>query len=315
MIAESPSRVASLAAIDLANARAGGNFYESRWIEAGNGACHAVVAGAGSTVVFVHGFPSFWYCWIRQLEALRPVHRVVALDALGAGASGRPQSVADYSVDRLAAWLAEVLAAIAPEGKVVLVGHDWGAALAFACAQSRPERLAGVVGIAAPPYSQFVRTLAEDPDQQLRSGYMQALRTMTADRARGVAKEAAQRAYAGLLERGEIDREEAALFASACGDPAAFAAGCAWYGANLGTDATRIAATPWPGGDPALQVPGLLIWGGADETFVPTAPNRFTAANPNAEALLLVGVNHWCMLEASDQVSRAIADFARDKAA
>lgn len=310
MPAGSASLAAALAAVDLANRQAGSAAYASRWLETGDRRCHAVEAGHGPTLLFVHGFPSFWYCWIRQLEALRQGHRVVALDALGAGASDRPDRAEDYTIEALVGWLQAAIAALAPAERVILIGHDWGAALCFALAQAAPQMLAGVIGIAAPPYAQFAQLVAQDPEQQARSHYMDGLRRMDAARAAEVAGEVARSAYAGLHGRGEIDSDEAALFEQACGDPPAFLAGCRWYGANLGAPAGAIAPRQWASGTAPLTVPALLIWGNADQTFVPQAPEQFQRDNPGAQTLRLDGIGHWCMLEAPERCSAAIADFA-----
>lgn len=310
MIASPASHAASLAAVRHSNTVAGRHIYASRWSEASGVRTHAVVAGAGKPIIFVHGFPSFWYCWARQLEALRDDFRVIALDALGAGATDRPADLKHYRIASLVGWLRDVFDTLCPDERPILVGHDWGAALSFALAQACPDAISGVVGIAAPPYSQFVRLLRCDRDQQARSAYMHELRLIERGRADAVAGPAVRAAYSGLLGGGHIDVAEFDLFDAACGEPGAFMGGCNWYGGNLGTSTSGIVPAPWVSGDAPLAVPALLIWGNADQTFVDTAPDRFLAENQGAQVLRLEGIGHWCMLQASNTVTDAIARFA-----
>lgn len=285
--------------------------YSEGWFDSDRTRLHYVTAGAGPTVLFVHGFPSFWYCWIRQLEALRRDYRVIAVDALGAGESSKPVRDSAYTISRLARGLGGLIDHLADKAPMVLVGHDWGAALAFACAQAWPERLAGVAGLAAPPFNQFLKLAADNRDQQERSAYMTAFRALTPERIahEDLARAITARAYAELVERGDLSAEEWALFQESVGRDRAMWAGTAWYRANLPPFATIGPRHLWPRRDPALAIPALLIWGEADQTFVGEITDGFVAAHPGAEALRLPGVGHWSMLQAADKVNTALAGF------
>ncbi len=298
---------ASLAAVAAANSQAPGSPYRSHWCGSAGQRLHAVGAGAGPVVVFIHGFPSLWSCWQRQMEALRSRWRVIAIDAPGAGASQRSGACADYAVAPVAATLDCAIDELAGGQRVVLVGHDWGAALAFAYAQARPDRLAGVVGMSAPPINLFLDMLASDPSQQARSGYMQRLRELDVHGAAALAAGLAGRAYAGLVERGVMSQAELDHIAAAIEDPEAVLAGAAWYRANL--PAPDQPATHWPEDDAPLAVPAMLVWGAADQTFEPDLPERFVARHPKASLLRLPGVGHWPMFEATDSVNAALAEF------
>jgi pimeloyl-ACP methyl ester carboxylesterase len=300
----------STAAVTFANHRLGEGSCASLFEGRDADRLHYVRAGDGPTIVFVHGFPSFWYCWIRQIESLRDRFTCIAVDMPGAGASSRSGDISAYRVPSLAARLTRFICAVAPEQRVLLVGHDWGASLSFAIAQARPDLFAGVCGIAAPPYNQFLGLFAESAGQQARSAYMEGLRTMTAERAKSVAAEVGRSAYQGLRDRDDICAPEHALFAAACGDPAALKGGADWYRANIcapGMDTTSLA---WPADDPPLTIPAQLIWGDADQTFEPDAPRDFAARQPNGSVIHLPGVGHWCMLQAADVVNDHLRRFA-----
>lgn len=104
---------------------------------------HYMAGGEGPLVVFIHGFPDFWYTWRHQLDAVAATHAVAAMDTRGYNLSGQPSGEAAYDMERL---VADVAAVIAGEGRdaAILVGHDWGAVTAWNVAAARPglvERL------------------------------------------------------------------------------------------------------------------------------------------------------------------------------
>lgn len=304
------AHAASLAAKDRLNSKGAGQAFVSNWVEADDARIHCVSSGEGPVVLFIHGFPSFWYCWARQLEALRHGYRVIAIDAPGAGATTNADAVEVYCVSALAAKIHQLVQTVAPGQKVLLVGHDWGAALAFAVAQAFPNKIAGVAGIASLPFNQILALLANDKDQQRRSSYMQRLCALSLEQAELTAHSIVAGAYAELASCKTVDPEEMTLFELACGNPRAFWNGALWYRANL-PDAQRSPQDcMWPPTDPSLDIPGLLIWGEADEVFVPRAPDYFAAKHSNATVLRLDSVGHWCMLQAPNQVNAALLEFA-----
>lgn len=91
---------------------------------------HYVTLGAGEPVVFVHGFPDFWYSWRHQMATLAPHFKTVAIDMRGYNLSDQPEGVESYRMELLLADIAAVIKDLGVE-KVNLVGHDWGGAIAW----------------------------------------------------------------------------------------------------------------------------------------------------------------------------------------
>ena len=103
LIAAAPAMAAPDPAVVHANAvRAGGAEYEEGWFGSGDQRLHYVAAGSGPLIIFYHGFPSFWFSWFDQMEALKGRYRVVAVDGLGAGLSAKPADQSAYRIARLA---------------------------------------------------------------------------------------------------------------------------------------------------------------------------------------------------------------------
>lgn len=113
---------------------------------------HYVEQGTGPLVLMCHGFPESWYSWRHQLPALaRAGYRAVALDMRGYGGTSKPEAIGAYSVSHL---IGDVVGAVAALGEkqAVVMGHDWGAPVAWYAALMRPDvfRAAAVLSV---PYS------------------------------------------------------------------------------------------------------------------------------------------------------------------
>jgi epoxide hydrolase 4 len=291
--------------------RTGDIAYTEAWFGQGDTILHYVAAGEGPLILFYHGFPSTWYSWFDQMEALKGRYRVVAVTALGAGQSGKPDRLEPFRVERLAKQLDALARHLNGRKPFVLVGHDWGAALAFAYAQAYPKRLRGVIGLSAPPYNLFLDLARADPDQQARSQYMQRFRTLSLDdiKARGLGEQIAKSAYAGLVENGALNADEAELFQRAVGDPQAMNGGMNWYRANVGDFAKISAKHQWPRHNRPIKVPALLLWGEKDETFVPSFLEKMPDYAAQLDIVTLPGVGHWVSIEKPEFANAAIVEF------
>lgn len=299
-------------AVAYANAHRSGDIgYTEGWFGKGDTRLHYVEAGNGPLVIFYHGFPSTWYSWFDQMEALKGRYRVVAVSALGGGPSGKPESLKPYKVERLAKQLDALARHLNGRERFTLVGHDWGAALAFAYAQAYPSRLNGVIGLSAPPYNLFLDLVRSDPEQQKRSQYMQRFRALTLAeiRERGLASQIAGQAYAGLPTAGWLTQEEHALFINRMADPLAMHGGMNWYRANIGDFAAISDKDLWPRHNRPIQVPAMLLWGDTDQTFAPAALDKMPAYASQLEIMKLPGVGHWASIEKPELANAAILAF------
>jgi pimeloyl-ACP methyl ester carboxylesterase len=111
---------------------------------------HIAEQGSGPLVLMCHGFPESWYSWRHQLQALAEAgFHAVAPDMRGYGQSARPIGIDQYSLFHLVGDMVGVLDALKEEHAVV-VGHDWGAPVAWHCALLRPDRFRAVVGLSVP---------------------------------------------------------------------------------------------------------------------------------------------------------------------
>jgi len=131
---------------------------------------HYVKAGQGPMILFIHGFPDFWYTWHKQMEGLMDSYTVVALDTRGYNLSDKPEKQEDYAMPLL---VGDIAAVIKAEGrdKSVIVGHDWGGAIAWSFAAMMPQMTDKLIIFNLPHLECMARELANNPDQQKNSGY------------------------------------------------------------------------------------------------------------------------------------------------
>jgi epoxide hydrolase 4 len=291
--------------------RQGDIAYKEGWFGEGDTRLHYVEAGEGPLVVLYHGFPSFWYSWFDQMELLKGRYRVVAVDGLGAGLSAKPEALEPYRVAQLAAQIDALARHVNGRKRFTLIGHDWGAALAFAYAQGYPKRLNAVIGMSAPPYNQFLDLVRGSPEQQKRSQYMQLFRSVTLDaiKEKKLTTQIWQQSYGSLIARGDLSKAEGDLFRAALSDPLAINGGMNWYRANMPPIGEIDAKTYWPAHNKPIRVSALLIWGEADGTFVPEFLQRFPEYAPKSEIVRLPGINHWTSMEKPEAANAAIAAF------
>jgi len=121
-----------------------------RSLEANGIRMHIVEQGRGPLVLLCHGFPESWYSWRHQLPALAAAgYRVVAPDMRGYGQTDRPQDIAQYTLLHMAGDMVGLLDELGVE-QAVIVGHDWGAPVAWTSALLRPDRFRAVAALSVP---------------------------------------------------------------------------------------------------------------------------------------------------------------------
>jgi pimeloyl-ACP methyl ester carboxylesterase len=224
---------------------------------------HYAVAGSGPLVVMLHGFPDFWYTWRRQIPALAGRFTVVAPDQRGYNETSKPAW--GYEVDVLVADVLGLVRALGHE-RAFLVGHDWGAAVAWAAAIAHPQRVARLAVLNVPHPAVFTRHLTSNPRQMLRSSYMAFFQLPWLPE---LALRAGDFATLERVVRADLgDRigdDELAAWKRALATPGTLTGGLNWYRAA----ARRGAKAFFPGPEVQCRVPTLLIHGDSDPFLGP----------------------------------------------
>lgn len=131
----------------------------------------AAVAGDGPLVLMLHGFPESWYSWRHQLRALSLRYRCVAPELRGYGESDAPRGVQNYTMEALAGDVRDLVLRLGRKDAVV-VGHDWGGAIAWVASLMHPEVVERLVIINCPHPLQMKRNLRSNFKQLARSWYI-----------------------------------------------------------------------------------------------------------------------------------------------
>lgn len=131
---------------------------------------HYVTQGKGPLVVMLHGFPDFWYTWRKQIPAIAKNFQVVAIDLRGYNKSDKPAGVESYAMPKL---VGDVKATIQhfDRQEAVVVGHDWGGAIAWSFAMQHPEMTERLIILNLPHLNGLRRELANNPAQRKASAY------------------------------------------------------------------------------------------------------------------------------------------------
>jgi pimeloyl-ACP methyl ester carboxylesterase len=268
---------------------------------------HYVATGTGPLILFLHGFPEFWYAWKNQLTALGSDHHAVALDMRGFNLSDKPTDVAQYGLNVLVEDIRAFADLLSPAKKFVLVGHDWGGFVAWAFAIAHPQALDKLVIINAPHPAVFARLLTSDPAQQKASEYMEIFRS---DQAEHILSANNFDVLANKVmvfgSQNGLPPEDKPEYIKAWSQPGALTGSLNYYRAN------RLSASPVESTHPRsfmVNVPTLVIWGEKDPALLPQNLDGLQQFVPQLTIKRLPEASHWLVHRQSDKVTTYIGDF------
>lgn len=260
-------------------------------------------------ILFLHGFPEFWAAWRVPLEYFAARGwRAVAPDLRGYNLSEKPAAVEAYKAKHLVADVLALAGHYSPGKKFVLVGHDWGGAVAWSVAISQGQRLSRLVMINSPhPYT-FWRELTRNPAQQKASEYMNLFRLPKAERV------LSENGYARLLgsfaHLPESWRKE---LVAAWAQPGALTGGLNFYRASPlyppTADDPGAAKLKLEPKDFTVRVPTLILWGERDTALLPGCIEGLEACVPDLKLVRVPEASHWIVHEQPDLVCREMERF------
>lgn len=273
------------------------------YIEANGVRLHVVQAGPadGPLVILLHGFPEFWYGWHNQIDALAEAgFWVWAPDQRGYNLSGKPTGIAAYSIDTLAADVVGLIDA-AGRQKAIVVGHDWGAAVAWWTAIVHADRVERLVVMNVPHPVVMQRFARRDRGQMLRSWYIGFFQLPwlpeTLFRLNNWAM--AARSLRQSSRPGTFTEEDLQHYRTAWSQPGAFTAMINWYRAALRKPASRQPSV-------RITVPTLLIWGARDQFLKREMAQPSIDFCDNGRLIFLENATHWVQHEEAQRVTELI---------
>ncbi|MER5978411.1 alpha/beta hydrolase [Streptomyces sp. NPDC001857] len=313
---------------------------EHRMVDVNGVRLHVAEEGEGPLVVLLHGFPESWHSWRHQLGPLADAgFRVVAPDQRGYGRSDAPADVESYTVLHLVGDVVGLIRALGEETAYV-VGHDWGAPVAWHTALLRPDMVRGVAGLSVPPPSRGAEpplvSMEKRFDGRFYWNYFARPGVADAEFAADTRTTLRKFLYSasgdvpGEIKQPLVDPGRGWL--SAMPDPQVlppwlteddldaltesfsrgFTGALNWY-RNL--DRNWELTAPWDGA--AVTPPALYVYGDRDPVpafpgtpeFIATLAGRMP--NLHRPPVVLAGCGHWTQQERPDEVNAALVDFLR----
>ena len=301
---------------------------------------HVAEAGSGYPIVLCHGFPELWYSWRHQMRALADAgFRAIAPDQRGYGETDRPQPVEVYTQRQLVSDITGMLDALGLE-HAVIVGHDWGGAVAWNAAMMAPDRFQRVIGVNTPFFprapmkpTDLMRLMAQgnfhyilyfqepgvaeaelerDVRRSLR-GFYQGANDLVAvvdnsappgvwgPAGGGILDRLPDRAQGSFLPDSDFD-----VFVKAF-EQTGFRGGLNWY---------RCIDRSWEesaGIEQIVKQPALMITAELDPVLRPELSKGMEAFVPNLRKTVLVkGSGHWTQQEKPAEVNAALLEFLAD---
>ncbi|WP_262282073.1 alpha/beta fold hydrolase [Micromonospora sp. MA102] len=249
----------------------------------------------GDPVLLLHGFPQHSGEWDEVTPALHAAGlRTYALDQRGYSPGARPTDVGAYRIPELVADAAAVLDALGVT-TAHLVGHDWGAIVAWGLAAAHPDRVRTLTAVSVPHPAAMGHALATDPRQKARSSYIALFRMP------GKAEKVLLAFRAAALRRmlgGVGDADRVARYADPMREPGALTAALNWYRAMTGADMKAVGP---------VGVPTTFVWSDGDVAIGRTAAEACAAhVTGDYRFEVLPGVTHWIPDEAPAPLAAAV---------
>lgn len=248
----------------------------------------------GAPVLLLHGFPQNSLMW-EGIAASLPSARCIAPDQRGYSPGARPESVDAYRIDLLVADGLGILDALdVPRAHVV--GHDFGATVAWHLAARAPGRVTGLTIVSVPHPGAIARALVTDPSQREAVGYIRFFRAEP-DKAEHVLLRDNAASLRSLFQGSGLSEDAVERFVAPLQEPGALHAALAWYRAIARADA-EVGPAP---------VPTTYIWG-ADDIAIAWAAAQACGdfVSVDYRFIPLAGVSHWVAEQRPDVIVEAV---------
>lgn len=263
---------------------------------------HYVTQGDGPLMLMLHGFPEFWYSWRHQIPEFAKDYKVVALDLRGYNKSDKPQQPSAYVMSALVKDVEGVIRGLGFE-RCVLVGHDWGGAIAWNFAYAHPEMVERLIVMNLPHPAKFAEGL-RTPQQLFRSWYafffqlpvLPELWIQWSD------YQAIESAFKGMaINKSAFTQADIEAYKDAASRRGALTAMLNYYRNAF----TSMGSRDWS----VLQVPTLMIWGEKDTALGKELTYGTQKYVRDFQIRYIQNCSHWVQQEQPALVNQYMREF------
>lgn len=264
---------------------------------------HYVTQGEGPLMLLLHGFPEFWYSWRHQIPEFAKDYKVVALDLRGYNDSDKPQDASAYIMDEFVKDVKETIAGLGYD-RCVLVGHDWGGAIAWNFAYAYPEMVERLIVLNLPHPAKFAQGF-RTPQQLLRSSYifffqlpwLPELLLQASD------YQAIENAFTGMaVNKSAFTKADIEAYKNAAAKRGALTAMLSYY---RNVFEQKLLSEDWS----ILEVPTLMIWGENDTALGKELTYGTKAYVRDLRIKYIPNCSHWVQQEQPQLVNQYMREF------
>jgi epoxide hydrolase 4 len=283
----------------------------SQFIKSNHILLHVMTDGPenGPAVILLHGFPEFHYGWHKQIPALVEAgFHVIVPDQRGYNLSDKPHGVSSYSIDLLAADVIGLFDHFKLE-KAFLVGHDWGAAVAWTVAIQFPERLRKLVILNVPHPDVITDFLLHNAEQRKKSWYMFFFQIPVL--VEWILRRNNFRAMEWMLtgQGGRFTSQDLQEYKNAWAQPGALTAMLNWYRSAVRRGVRSLFGRKHP--PQRVSVPTLILWGKQDIALSHEMVTPSLALCDDGRAVLFEKSTHWVQHDEAEQVNINLIRFLK----
>ncbi len=280
---------------------------KTRFFETPAGKLHYKEAGnpENKTLMFLHGFPEFWYSWRKQIEYFSQNYHVIAPDMRGYNKSPKPQKVKDYMITEIAGDIIRLTRFLNKE-KINIIGHDWGAAITWHLALMQSDLFSKAVVLNVPHPLVFKKTVFSNPRQFLKSWYMfyfqipyLPLWSMRRNRYHSLGQQLQKTSLEGSFSESDLEK-----YKEAWARENALKYMIMWYKAAVRN--TR-QANLYQGKQ--VDIPLKIIWGKNDVALTPKMAKDSLDYCMDGNLTYLENATHWVHQDCPEEVNQLIEKF------
>ena len=264
---------------------------------------HYVTQGEGPLMLMLHGFPEFWYSWRHQIPEFAKDFKVVALDLRGYNDSDKPEDKSAYVMDEFIKDVEGVIKGLGYD-RCILVGHDWGGAIAWNFAYAHPEMVERLIVLNLPHPAKFAEGL-RTPQQLLRSSYIFwfQLPWIPEFVLQAADYQAIETALTGMaVDKNAFNAADIEAYKDAAAKRGAMTAMLNYY-RNIFQQ--RMINHQWG----ILEVPTLMIWGENDTALGKELTYGTEAYVRNFQIKYIPNCSHWVQQEQPQLVNQYMREF------